>query len=224
MSAATEASDSRKSLLQVLQLGDRTALLQNPVEVIAFCDEEGIRRAAPFLLCADLRPMNLSPIGPLGRWHLPLGTHGSWFLFEQGRGTRVEARIRVQSSAQGAAWGLGRSLPYQPKLARHLILSLPVTHTSTRHRRFQTTFLGSRAMAGSLLRSGMLRAQVPLPDKTEVALLLHSLLLIIIIDELLCEALCCLCWNCCVRPEAAKPIGKTGRLSDTDNNIIESCL
>ena len=28
---------------QVLQLGDRTALLQNSVEVIAFCDEEGIR-------------------------------------------------------------------------------------------------------------------------------------------------------------------------------------
>jgi len=34
----------------VLQLGDRTALLQNPVEVIAFCDEEGIRRAACPLL------------------------------------------------------------------------------------------------------------------------------------------------------------------------------
>ena len=33
-----------------------------------------------------------------------------------------------------------------------------MSHARSRDRRFQTTFLGSRAMAGSLLRSGMLQA------------------------------------------------------------------
>ena len=46
--------------IQVLQLGDRTALLQNPVEVIAFCDEEGIRCA---WACSHL--LNLSTWHPL---------------------------------------------------------------------------------------------------------------------------------------------------------------
>ena len=44
--AYAESADMHlAAAVQVLQLGDRTALLQNPVEVIAFCDEEGIRHA-----------------------------------------------------------------------------------------------------------------------------------------------------------------------------------
>lgn len=43
-------------IFQVLQLGDRTALLQNPVEVIAFCDEEGIRYDQPAPIKLDIYP------------------------------------------------------------------------------------------------------------------------------------------------------------------------
>ena len=84
----------------MLQLGDRTALLQNPVEVIAFCDEEGIRRAA--CPCSGYKPIAISLLvrtnTACAAGRMPVRTHGSWRLV--GPGLRLRECILVCSVCQ----------------------------------------------------------------------------------------------------------------------------